>query len=56
MEVVSGLVADLIVIGMLVPLATVAAFILIKIDVVFVREQVELMEHEQVVLVVDRMT
>ena len=55
-DVVSGFVTDLMEIGILVPLATVTAFILIKIDFELVREQVELIEHEQVVPVVDRVT
>ena len=52
----SGFVTELMEIGILVPLTTVAAFILIKIDVELVREQVELIEHEQLELVVDRLT
>ena len=54
--VVTGLVADWIVTGTLVAAATVRALMLTKIDVLLMREQVELMVQLQVVVPVVKVT
>ena len=54
--VVGGLVAELIVMGTLVPADTSAAVMVIEIEVELRREQLELIVHEQVVVPLVKVT